>query len=255
MTRQEAKLAGERYYDTGKPCKHGHFPAVRRVSTTGCLACEKANNDVHYANNRARWRENNRKAVARYHAKHTEEAAIYAANRRAANLGEFRQKDREAKKVWYAANTEEARARARKYAQDHPEANKVRAAKWRQANPERVKQLSEKARERRKERWIEFLERERQRYLKNYGADPGKYTAKGAARRAAKLQATPAWCDLTTIADIYRRAQQLTLETGINHDVDHIVPLRGKNVWGLHIPINLQILTSTANRRKFNKHG
>lgn len=196
----------------------------------------------------------NRAAVARYRAKHRPEAAAYAAKWRAANLDEVRQKDRDAKKVWYEANTEEARARARKYARENPEANKARAAAWRKANPERSKKLHEKGRERRKARWIEYLEQERQRYLKDFRADPGKYAAKGAKRRATMLQATPPWCDLAAIVAIYREAQLLTAITGINHEVDHIVPLRGRHVRGLHIASNLQIIPSSANRRKFNKH-
>lgn len=58
-----------------------------------------------------------------------------------------------------------------------------------------------------------------------------------------------------TVAYGYRRAKELTTETGIKHEVDHIIPLRGRNVSGLHIPINLQILTITENRQKFTSHG
>jgi len=55
------------------------------------------------------------------------------------------------------------------------------------------------------------------------------------------------------IADIYRQAKAVTAETGIPHSVDHIVPLRGKMVCGLHVPWNLQILTSRENSRKGNR--
>ena len=83
-------------------------------------------------------------------------------------------------------------------------------------------------------------------------ANPLKVKPKDAKRRAAKLQRTPAWADLEKIAAFYVEAFRLTLETGVKHHVDHIVPLRGKLVSGLHVETNLQILTAKANLTKGN---
>lgn len=48
-------------------------------------------------------------------------------------------------------------------------------------------------------------------------------------------------------------AERLTRETGIPHQVDHIVPLQSKIVCGLHVEHNLRVITATENARKKNK--
>jgi len=87
-------------------------------------------------------------------------------------------------------------------------------------------------------------------------ANPAKRNAKNAKRRATKLNATPCWLTkehFKQIEAFYFEAQQLTLSTGVNHQVDHIYPLQGENVCGLHVPSNLQVLTATENISKSNK--
>lgn len=76
-----------------------------------------------------------------------------------------------------------------------------------------------------------------------------------AAREAAKLNATPPWLtleDRSEIARIYAESSSKSKETGVPHDVDHIVPLRGKTVCGLHVPWNLRAIPAYENRRKGN---
>ena len=80
--------------------------------------------------------------------------------------------------------------------------------------------------------------------------------AKVATRDALKLKATPPWLtpqDRARIADFYKEARRRTKQTGIKHSVDHIIPLRGKTVCGLHVPWNLQVLTATENTAKGNR--
>lgn len=71
-------------------------------------------------------------------------------------------------------------------------------------------------------------------------------------RRAGKIQRTPPWADLDAMRAIYDEAARLTRETGKPYHVDHVVPLQGKKVSGLHVPANLQILPASENIRKRN---
>lgn len=74
------------------------------------------------------------------------------------------------------------------------------------------------------------------------------------ARRRAKLkQASVAWANDQVIKQIYAEAERLTKETGIEHVVDHIVPLSSKIVCGLHCEFNLRVITANENGHKGNK--
>lgn len=83
--------------------------------------------------------------------------------------------------------------------------------------------------------------------------NPDKHCAQQARRRAALRDRMPSWADNNAISSIYEEAARISAETGIQHDVDHIVPLLGKRVSGLHVEYNLQILPYRENRRKGNK--
>lgn len=89
---------------------------------------------------------------------------------------------------------------------------------------------------------------------------------KNAARvKAAKIRyesklarATPSWLtadDWNEMNALYERARRLTRETGIRHQVDHIHPINGKTISGLHVPKNLQVLTQAENVSKSNRYA
>lgn len=85
------------------------------------------------------------------------------------------------------------------------------------------------------------------KYIKN---NRDKYNYYLAKYRAAKLKASPSWLtkeQLLEIESMYTKAKILNME------VDHIIPLQGKNICGLHVPWNLQLLTRQENASKSNK--
>jgi hypothetical protein len=90
-------------------------------------------------------------------------------------------------------------------------------------------------------------------YQKN---NPEKIAAYSAKRYARKVQASPKWITKEQedqIRDFYKEARLKTELTGIKHEVDHIVPIKGKNVTGLHVPWNLRVVTKSENCSKGNK--
>ncbi len=94
---------------------------------------------------------------------------------------------------------------------------------------------------------------ERKRFKKN----KDKMAAKLARRLASKDNRTPKWLkplDFQHIRLFYKAAKDLTNELGIKFEVDHIIPLRGEFISGLHVPSNLQVITAVENRNKSNNY-
>jgi 5-methylcytosine-specific restriction endonuclease McrA len=135
--------------------------------------------------------------------------------------------------------------------------------RWRKDNPEQFKQhlvkyqrkTVEKRNAARRKRYENNREKEIAMCRAYQKGNVEYQSRKNATRRVAHVNATPRW--LTAIqkaqmAESYEISKAKTFQTGIRHHVDHIVPLRGNGVAGLHVPWNMQILTGTENNRKFN---
>jgi 5-methylcytosine-specific restriction endonuclease McrA len=78
----------------------------------------------------------------------------------------------------------------------------------------------------------------------------GRVRAHNAARKQRKRNAMPSWADREEIAKFYEKAARLSVETGIQHHVDHIIPIQGKDICGLHVPWNLRVITWRENLQK-----
>jgi hypothetical protein len=122
------------------------------------------------------------------------------------------------------------------------ECHRLRSQKRYNENPQKQHAATKRWRDNNKQRWNEYA---RQWAKEN----PEHYAFHSAKRRASKLRATPIWLSkmqLQEIKEFYQRCPK-----GMH--VDHIIPLQGENVCGLHVPWNLQYLTPTENSQKSNQ--
>lgn len=86
-------------------------------------------------------------------------------------------------------------------------------------------------------------------YVKN----KAKILAMNKALKAKRRQQMPPWADSEKVAAFYVEADRITRETGIEHHVDHIVPLAGALVSGLHCQQNLRVIPADENLAKGNR--
>ena len=120
-------------------------------------------------------------------------------------------------------------------------ANKA-SQKWVDKNSTRVKEI--------KDRYVKNNpEKVKRSKLKWATANAKRLLAKCREYQARKLNATPAWLTKEQLREMI----QFYINCPEGYEVDHIIPLRGKNVSGLHVPWNLQYLTISENRKKSNR--
>lgn len=127
-----------------------------------------------------------------------------------------REKRRAANVAYCEANKERRSALERNRYEEQAEAIKARNAAYRAANPDKV------------------------------------YEWNG-TRRAMLRNALPPWACRKEIRAIYDEAKRLSRETGVEHHVDHDIPLAHPLVCGLHVPANLKVLTASENLAKQNR--
>jgi len=134
---------------------------------------------------------------------------------------------------------------------------------WHDANPERLRELRASWVEANKEKkamqdklWAEnnreVSNAHKQRWNKN---NAGAKTALDRKYRTSKMNRTPTWLDAVDHAEIeftYMWCAALR-SCGLDYHVDHVVPLQGETVSGLHVPWNLQVLTAKENISKRNR--
>jgi hypothetical protein len=149
-----------------------------------------------------------------------------------------------------ARNLENAKRLKKEWYERNKELTKERARAWHLANPEKVSKKNIKHKHKNKDR----LNKYNREWFANNKDKRAAYQGK---RKAAQLQRTPKWLtesDLRMIEAKYSLAAMLTRETGIIHHVDHIIPLQGKKVSGLHVFSNLRVIPGTDNVKKSNTY-
>jgi hypothetical protein len=244
-------IKGEASTYQGAPCKNGH-KGVRLRTSGNCVDCL------------SEWRSRNKEKIAAQH--RARQAANRERNRqrakewRAKNPGYAKRVDPEKRREyhakWRAKNPDYCRERNRAYW--HANRDKLREASkaWRARNAEQLAAAQREKYLARREQ-AENVEKDRARAKQHYQSHKGYYFAKSQARRGVQRKAIPRWLDdqqWSEIEKIYSECSRRTEATGVKHEVDHIVPLRGDGVSGLHVPWNLQILTAEENRAKGAKH-
>lgn len=198
---------------------HEHKPTTDfyKAGKAGyCILCEKAYKREHYKRN----------------------AGIYRAR----------------SKVWAKENPERKSATDRAWRDANQERCAINARDWAAKNPERRKAIYTASRTRNladyRQREASYREQHRAvcnaRIKEWKKRNPHAIVFYAGKRRAAQIQAMPAWANLDAIAAIYKAC-------GAGHHVDHMVPLISPLVCGLHCEANLQILTASENSRKNNR--
>lgn len=168
---------------------------------------------------------------------------------------------REYQKQWRSNHADYFKEYNKKWASNNPEKVRAYKRKWARNNREKKRHLDKIYYENNREKINVYQKEWRKKKYKGYknyyeyykSACPDKLKANRGRYRAAKMNRAVSWANKDLIEKIYRQARKLSENSGKVYHVDHIIPLRGKLVSGLHVETNLQIILEKDNRSKSNK--
>jgi hypothetical protein len=151
---------------------------------------------------------------------------------------------------WRIANPEKHSASMQKWIENNRKLHGTRVKRWQAANKDKVREDAKA--------WVaanpDKVKAKALRHVKKY---PEAYTARSVASVARRAKRVPQWLtpdDRWVMKEAYDLAKLRTRMFGFIWEVDHIIPLRGKTVSGLHVPTNLQVIPKIDNRNKRNHY-
>jgi len=230
VLRSEAKRLGLTRYFTGKQCKHGHV-SERLTCDGGCLTCKSEKQSLYW-----RTSEKARAKDKRSYAKRKQDP-------------EFLKKKTEQNLRLYYANHEAGKQKRREYyarlKAENPNLSAEIYARYRESSLEQSKQYYQANAEDRKAK-------------QRLWSKTNRGTANALTKRykLRKVNATPPWLSESQLLHIkckYQLAAMLNIHGVEAWHVDHIVPIRGKDVCGLHVPWNLRVIPAKENMAKGNR--
>lgn len=166
-----------------------------------------------------------------------------------ANNKKWREKNKEKIKIKNLLFLDKTKEYKVKYYLKNRAEVKKRALEWQKNNPESVKLFAAKYRK----NYAKIRKEKDRLYRKNNLAKHASYQKN---RETIKIKASPSWLtkeQYKEMEEFYFLAKELAWLSEEPLEVDHIVPIKGKTVCGLHVPWNLQILPKSLNRSKSNK--
>jgi hypothetical protein len=163
-------------------------------------------------------------------------------------------------KAYYEKNKDKVKA----YYEENKEVLLAKQKQWRLDNPEKTKEHSKRSYEKNKDkvaaRMVDYYQKNKERisvYAKGWTQNnKHRRAASTAKRHAAQMLRTPKWLSAEQLKEIeteYALRQWCSEVMGEEYHVDHIIPLQGKKVSGLHVPWNLRVIPASENIRKLNK--
>jgi hypothetical protein len=122
---------------------------------------------------------------------------------------------------------------------------KDKASAWKHENKSKAREISRKATGKWKTKKPSYVN---PAYAKR---DKAKSCESASRQRAKNDNRYPLWADKKAIKVFYEIRRRVTECTGVQWEVDHILPLNGRLVSGLHVHQNLQVIPRTVNRKKW----